>query len=54
MKGGKQPGAGRPPEPPKFIMRLRFPLSQKTTIMKLGGARMVKRLADEELKKDVK
>lgn len=54
MKGGKQPGAGRPKGPPSVIVRIRVLLSQYPRFMELGGARMVKRLVDEELKKDVK
>ena len=54
MKGGKQPGAGRPPGPPSFILRIRLLLSDKPEVMKRGGAIWAKRVIGEKLKEKAK
>ena len=49
MKGGKQPGAGRPPSdnPAKHIVKARLTDEQKAKWDELGGSRWLKRMIDE-------
>ena len=53
MKGGKQPGAGRPPtdNPAIHIVKARLTDEQYAKWLELGGSRWAKRLIDEELGK---
>jgi len=46
MKGGKQPGAGRPKGPPTHAVSIRMTEAQKRAYLERGGARWVKRLID--------
>ena len=49
MKGGKQPGAVRPPadNPAKHIVKARLTDEQKAKWDELGGSRWAKRMLDE-------
>lgn len=49
MKGGKQPGAGRPPaaDPARHIVKARLTDAQYATWVDLGGSRWVKRMLDQ-------
>ena len=51
VKGGKQPGAGRPQstDPALHIVKARLTDQQYANWIKLGGSRWVKRLIDESL-----
>jgi hypothetical protein len=53
MKGGKQPGAGRPPSdnPARHIVKARLTDEQYAKWLEMGGSRWVKRLINEELGK---
>lgn len=48
MKGGKQPGAGRPPaaDPATKMATIKMTPSQHAKFLELGGSRWVKRLID--------
>jgi len=48
MKGGKQPGAGRPPatDPAIKMATMKLTPSQHAKFLELGGSRWVKRLID--------
>ena len=50
-KGGKRPGAGRPPAPPSVIMRLRLPLPLHAQVMERGGVVWVKRVVSEAIER---
>lgn len=50
--GGKRTGAGRPPAPPTFVVRLRLALKLKPEFEKRGADIWLKRLIDEAIKKD--
>lgn len=52
MKGGKQPGAGRPKAEPTTPVTVRLTAAKKDKFMEMGGARWVNRLIDEALAKD--
>ena len=49
MKGGKQPGAGRPPadNPAKHIVKARLTDEQYAKWLELGGSRWLKRMLEE-------
>ena len=53
MKGGKQPGAGRPPasDPATKLATIKMTPSQHAKFIELGGSRWVKRLLNEEIGK---
>lgn len=53
MKGGKQPGAGRPPaaDPATKMSTMKLTPSQHAKFLELGGSRWVKRLIDVEIGK---
>lgn len=48
MKGGKQPGAGRPPssDPAVKLATIKMTHGQHAKFLELGGSRWVKRLID--------
>lgn len=52
MKGGKQPGAGRPPaaDPATKLATMKLTPTQHAKFLELGGSRWVKRLIDEAMK----
>ena len=52
-KGGKQPGAGRPPatDPAVKMATIKMTPRQHAKFMELGGSRWVKRLIDTALGK---
>ena len=52
MKGGKQPGAGRPKAEPTKPVTTRLTAAKREKFFELGGARWVNRLIAEELVKD--
>ena len=49
MKGGKQPGAGRPPtdNPARHIVKARLTDEQYAKWLELGGSRWLKRMVEE-------
>ncbi len=49
MKGGKQPGAGRPPsaDPARHIVKARLTDAQHAKWLELGGSRWLKRMIEE-------
>ena len=47
MKGGKQPGAGRPPGPPTVTVRIRLSPAQHAAYIDRGSELWLKRLLDE-------
>ena len=49
MKGGKQPGAGRPPSknPARHIVKARLTDEQKAKWRELGASRWLKRMINE-------
>lgn len=49
MKGGKRPGAGRPPAQPTKPAMIRLTEPQRVKYLELGGARWVKRLINEAI-----
>jgi hypothetical protein len=51
MKGGKQPGAGRPPtdNPARHIVKARLTDEQYAKWLELGGSRWLKRVLGEAL-----
>jgi len=51
MKGGRQPGAGRPPasDPATKLATVKMTPTQHAKFMELGGSRWVKRLIDTAL-----
>jgi hypothetical protein len=51
VKGGKQPGAGRPPaaDPRSVIFKIRLTKAEHALVMDLGGSKWLKRLIDAEL-----
>lgn len=53
MKGGKQPGAGRPhaTDPAVKMATIKMTPSQHAMFIELGGSRWVKRLLNEEMEK---
>lgn len=53
MKGGKQPGAGRPPasDPATKLAVVKMTPTQHAKFLELGGSRWVKRLLNEEMEK---
>lgn len=53
MKGGKQPGAGRPPsaDPAKKMAHVKMTPRQHAKFLELGGSRWVKRLLDAAIGK---
>jgi len=50
-KGGKRPGAGRPPaaDPATKMVQVKMTPRQHAKFLELGGSRWVKRLIDAEL-----
>lgn len=53
MKGGRQPGAGRPPAPDPAIklVTVKMTVKQHAKFLELGGSRWIKRLIDAALGK---
>lgn len=53
MKGGRQPGAGRPPaaDPATKLATIKMTPTQHAKFLELGGSRWVKRLIDTALGK---
>lgn len=51
MKGGKQPGAGRPvsADPARHIVKARLTNEQYAKWLELGGSRWAKRILDEAI-----
>jgi hypothetical protein len=52
MKGGKQPGAGRPPteDPARHTVKTRLTDEQFIKWQELGGSKWVKRMIEEQSK----
>lgn len=50
MKGGKRPGAGRPPSanPATKLATIKFTTTQHARFLELGGSRWVKIMLDQE------
>lgn len=48
--GGKRTGAGRPPAPPTFLVRIRLPLEHKPDFVQIGGDVFAKRVIVEAIK----
>ena len=51
MKGGAREGAGRPHAEPTKPAQIRLTERQRVKYLELGGARWVKRLIDEAIKR---
>lgn len=53
MRGGRQPGAGRPPsaDPATKLATMKLTPSQHAKFLELGGSRWAKRLIDAALGK---
>ena len=47
MKGGKQPGAGRPPGPPTITVRIRLSPAQHAAYVERGSEHWLKRVLSE-------
>ena len=47
MKGGKRPGAGRPPAPPNVLVRLRLSPAQYAAYVERGSEHWLKRVLGE-------
>ena len=50
-KGGKRPGAGRPPAPPNVLLRLRLSPAQHAAYVERGAEHWLKRVLGEEVNK---
>ena len=53
MKGGKRPGAGRPPAPPNLLVRLRLSPAQHAVYVERGSEHWLKRVLGEASKKEL-